>query len=66
MMETITWINVADRLPDDYAQVLLFAPADDDDAVKAGCHETDEWYDVDGRMVLAEVTHWAAWPGGPR
>lgn len=66
MIETIEWIACADRLPDDYQQVLLFAPADEGDTVKAGYHETDEWYDVECRMVLAEVTHWAAWPGGPK
>lgn len=65
MIEQIEWIACADRLPDDYQQVLLFAPADDEDAVRTGYHSDVEWYDVDGRMVLAEVTHWAAWPGGP-
>jgi hypothetical protein len=65
---TITWIPVAERLPDDDTTVLL-ALADGD--VITGWHEGGdsvfprEWRDVTGWQITQGVTHWADLPAAP-
>lgn len=56
--EVIEWIPVAERLPDDYTQVLIFS-----DICKTGfgwyVSRDDVWEPV------VHVTHWAELPKGP-
>lgn len=57
--ETITWIDCAERLPDDGIAVLV---AFDDGEVLMGWHEDKRWLDVSGYPVTG-VTHWASVQG---
>ena len=66
--ETITWIPVTDRLPDDDETVMIYAPTVNE-PVWLGClsGDTGRWYDVDDsyHMTSRAVTHWATIPKGP-
>ena len=66
--ETITWIPVTERLPDEDETVLIYAPTSDE-PVWLGFMSvyTGHWYDADDgyRMTSRAVTHWAAIPKGP-
>ena len=67
--ETITWIAVADQLPDDDISVLVFAPqsADwDGETVWIGHHDGEHWIDTEGSDWPEKVvTHWAEMLVGP-
>lgn len=67
MNETITWIPVAERLPDDDCGVLLCA--DDENGgqcVDQAYHDGDCWRWGFGGRVSEEVIAWAEWPRGPK
>ena len=59
--ETIEWIPIGDRMPDDDTTVLV---AFDDADPWLGWHEAGQWFDVTGAPVSG-VTHWADPPEGP-
>ena len=60
--EQITWIAVAEQLPDDDETVLVFCPVAHE-PVWLGYLDAGLWYWIDGRA--AAPTHWAAFPVGP-
>lgn len=68
MTETIEWISVSDRLPERFQAVLVYAPQHCRSPF-CGWYETRSgtWHD-DREFLLdaRDVTHWAAWPGGPK
>jgi len=64
LTETITWVPVAERLPDDEITVLLFAPVQGGECWP-GWRTGHAWRWADGQPVRCEVTHWADWPAGP-
>lgn len=59
--ETLTWIPVADRLPDDGLSVLICTTGTAE-PVWIGWLDGEEWRDSEGDAVA--VTHWAAMPVG--
>ena len=59
--ESITWIPVTERLPDDETTVLIATPGADP---WPGWHDEVGWFQADGSPV-EEVTHWANMPEGP-
>lgn len=63
--EMIQWIPVTERKPDSDTTVLLFNP-DVDEPVWSGYRDDngDQWVYVDG--MIAEPTHWAEQPRGPK
>jgi hypothetical protein len=65
MIEQIEWIACAERLPDDDITVLLYTPVQRGD-VWPGWRDGDGWRWANGSTVRDEITHWAAWPAGPR
>lgn len=71
MKELITWIAVAERLPDDETTVLVAGgPLMDLDFGLVGIayHIDGLWWPVGNDSPLGgdnEVTHWAEPPGGP-
>lgn len=60
--ETITWIPIGEKLPDDDSTVLLFHP-DASEPVWPGYRDGRRWKTAEGMIVVP--THWAAMPGGP-
>lgn len=63
MIEQIEWVACAERLPDDGITVLLYKPGAD---VWPGWRLGHAWRWADGSPVRNGITHWAAWPAGPR
>lgn len=65
MRETIEWVPVAERLPDDEVAVLL-STHDAAEPVWIGYYDSavQEWIDTEGAVVI--VTHWSPMPAGPR
>lgn len=66
--ESITWIPVADELPDSDQTVLLNMPGDDE-PVWLGWWSGEEWYFVDATLAddcegTPRVTAWAHMPAG--
>lgn len=61
--ETINWIAVADRLPDDQETVLTNVPACGE-TVWIGWHDDGVWYQADGGEIAYPVTYWATMPAG--
>lgn len=59
--ETLTWIPVAERLPDDGISVLICTTGTAE-PVWVGYLDGGEWRDTDGTLVA--VTHWAEMPAG--
>ena len=64
-MTAVTWVPVADRLPDDERTVLIVTPYEEGE-VWTGWHSAAEgvWYDSTGWRGFT-VTHWAELPEGP-
>lgn len=62
MSETITWIPVAERLPDSDLTVLVSAPACSE-PIWLGYHDGSEWLSAESAQI--DVTHWADMPKGP-
>jgi hypothetical protein len=68
--ETISWIPVADKLPDADTTVLICAPASDE-PIWTGFYDGVYWFAVGGEMygnddeLSEQVTHWASFPRGP-
>lgn len=62
--ETIRWVSVLDRLPDDDLVVLVCIP-DLDDVEKAWLD--DGWWRTEygAHIRRDQVTHWARLPSGP-
>lgn len=69
MIETIEWVPVAERLPDD-EQTVLICTTGTAEPVWLGYYYTQEgrneaeWRDTEGDAV--NVTHWSPMPAGPR
>ena len=69
--ETITWIPVAECLPDEDETVLVYEPTSSEPVWLGYLNgDTGRWYDVDDvddgyRMTSRAVTHWAEMPKGP-
>lgn len=69
--ETISWIAVADQLPDADTTVLVHAPGSDE-PVWLGFYDGFFWFAVTGDgygdedEIAAEVTAWATMPMGPQ
>lgn len=66
--ETITWISVADDLPDDDIVCMIFTKAEIE--VWIGCIVDRTpgcllWRSVEG-WPMYDVTHWAEMPAGPK
>ena len=65
MIETITWIDCHERLPDDDITVLVVLPPKMCcDPVWLGYHEDGKWLEIGTDKVLETVTHWAHMPEG--
>jgi hypothetical protein len=70
IIESIEWIAVKDRLPDDDTTVLVSAPGSDE-PVWLGFYDGVYWFSVDGptygdpEEIAAEVVAWAPMPKGP-
>lgn len=68
--ETISWIAVADALPDSETTVLVHAPGSDE-PVWLGYYDDGSWFAIGGEEYgnedefAAEVTSWATMPMGP-
>lgn len=64
---TITWIAVADELPDTDTTVLVHIPKAQDEPVWFGYYdsETGFWRDTDGSRFRYPVTHWSNLPEPP-
>ena len=60
--ETLTWIPVAERLPDDEINVLICTTGTAE-PVWIGYRDGDVWRDTEGDEV--DVVAWAAMPAGP-
>lgn len=60
--ESIEWIEVSERLPNDDETVLIKMP-ESDEPVWLGWHDDQQWYSVDG-AEMEGVTAWAAMPSG--
>lgn len=65
MIETIEWVPVAERLPDDEITVFLWTEGGNEEAWP-GWRVGNAWRWSDGAPVEYDVTHWAEWPKGPR
>lgn len=62
--ETITWISVSYRLPDDDCTVLVKTPQCDE-PVWLGWHDAEGWRSVDAAPYdEGDVVAWAAMPSG--
>ena len=63
--ETIHWVPVGDRLPDDDTTVLLYLPTYDEPVWFGWCSDS-RWYLVDGSEAQrGAVDSWAEMPAGP-
>jgi len=65
MNEWITWIDVNNELPDCDIDVLIRTDCASY-PVWIGSHDSVDWQGTDGVMLLANVTHWADMPAGPK
>jgi hypothetical protein len=63
LQNIITWIPVAERLPDDCTTVLLFDPSANEPVV-FGFIDAGEWR-TDDMITCIEPSHWADIPAGP-
>jgi hypothetical protein len=63
--EILTWIPVAERLPDADMTVCI-AIDNADEPTWLGFLDGDEWREVDGSPVGGTVTHWAEMLKGPK
>lgn len=65
-LESVHWIPVGQKMPDDERTVLIFVPKDSD-RVWLGYHEGDfGWLYADGSSVENPVEAWADLPEGPK
>ena len=68
--ETIEWIACADRLPEPSPTrlLLLYVKYGESSFAIPGYRAAGHWIDAedDNEAVSEPVTHWAAWPGGPK
>ena len=63
--ETIHWVPVTERVPDDDTTVLVYVP-DHDEPVWLGWLADGEWRLIDATPLEdGEVQAWAEMPGGP-
>ncbi|MGL4649998.1 MAG: DUF551 domain-containing protein, partial [Caldilineaceae bacterium] len=60
---TITWIPVAERLPDDGITVLI--ALSDGDVLSAWLDGDTQWWVEYYGSIVGEVTHWADLPAAP-
>jgi hypothetical protein len=63
MNELITWIDAAERLPDDDTTVLLRMPETLNEPVWLGYHCDGAWH-LDGGAPAHKVLAWAQMPTG--
>lgn len=61
MKEIITWISVADRLPDNGDDVLINTFA----WIRIAYYDRGDWMLTPGIKCTRQVTHWADMPKGP-
>jgi len=65
MIETIEWVACSERLPDDYLNVLIHAP-NDDEPIWLGYVDGECWRTVEGiPLPEGHVVDWAEMPAGP-
>jgi hypothetical protein len=67
MVEYITWISAAERMPDSGITVLVRSKdPKDSEPVWLGWHEHGSWFAVDAaEYTFGAITHWAEIPKGP-
>lgn len=63
--EALTWIPIADQLPDADLTVLIALDEEHDEPTWFAFYEGDRWLDISG-LPLRGVTHWAEMPKGTR
>lgn len=64
--ESLTWLPVAEDMPDDEMTVLIALHPDANEPVLFGYHTGGDWVEcATGGVIRHKVTHWCDMPAGP-